>query len=327
MRKIILFLSLFLIFPCYGRAEESGSGKKDLSSILSLGKETGSKDEPVVINSKEAVFDNKGLSATYTGDVKVTKGDMVLTADEVKSFFDKKSRKIQRIEARKNVRVVKGERVIVAENATYYEGDKRIELDGNPRIVQGDNILEGDSISFFILRDKVLIHGNVRTVFIPPNKKKKGDDKAVKDDGKKKSSKIGNKPVRVFAKELVLLKSEKTVDYRGDVRVESGDISLFADNLHIILDGDKYDLKSIIAKDRVKLVDSNRTIFASMGDYDVWNERVFLTGSPKAVMGGSVLDGESIVCFLDEGRIVVNSAVSVLYPDDIEKSRKQMDNM
>jgi len=166
----------------------------------------------------------------------------------------------------------------------------------------------------------------VRTVFIPPSKKKTDEDKETSEDNKKKSSKVENKPVRVFANELVLLKNEKTVDYRGDVRVENGDVRLFADKLHIILDGDKYDLESIIAKNRVKLVDSKRTIFAGMGDYDVKNERVFLTGSPKAVMGSSVLDGESIVCFLDEGRIVVNSAVSVLYPDEIEKSRKQMDN-
>jgi len=325
MRKIILLLLFVLAFPRYGRAEEPRKEKKDLSTILSFDKGAENKDEPVVINSKEAVFDNKGLSATYTGDVKVAKGDMVLTADEVKSFFEKKSRKIQRIEANSNVRVVKGERVITAEKGTYYEADKRIELTGKPRIVQGDNILEGDSISFFILRDKVVIHGNVRTVFVPPSKKKGIDDKNAEDDSKKKSSKIENKPVSVFARELVLLKNEKTVDYSGDVRVENGDVRLFADKLHIILDGDKYDLESIIAKNRVRLVDSKRTIFAGMGEYDIRNERVYLSGSPKAVMGNSVLDGESIVCFLDEGRIVVNSAVSVLYPDEIEKSRKQMD--
>ncbi len=330
LSKSISFLTLLCLLVTqglYGKSveEQSGSEKKtgDLKSLLALDK--GKQDEPVSIRSENASFDNKGLMGRYIGNVVVIKGDMTLTADEVKSFFDKKSKKVKRIEAFGHVRVEKAGRVITAEKAVFFDDVKKIELTGSPRMVQGENLLEGDKISFFINQDKLMIHGNVRTVFLPK--------KAPDDIKKNKAKKTGNKkvkanneasliPTHVSSNELVFLKNDDKAYYKGNVEVNRGDVKLFADNIYIEFDRRRKALLYIIAKNMVKLVEKDGEITAGMGEYNVLEEKIVFSGTPITKTANSSLRGSRIVCYLSEGRVTVSSATSVLYPDELKKLKR-----
>lgn len=308
--SFIFFLIFTVFFPVGSNAKEI----RNAADVLSFGKEKKGKKEPLIINSREAVFDNKGLSATYKGDVKVKKGDMTLTANSVRSFFTKKTRKIDRIEALGNVHVEKGDRVITAKKGIYYELEKKIVLSGKPRVTQGENTLEGDKISFFIEGDRVVIHGNVRTVFVP--KKKKSLEKVKKNKAKK---------VRIFSDDLMFSKKEERAEYYGNVKVENGNVNLFAQRVHIRFEGTK--VVSITAKENIKVVSDDRVVTGGMSEYDIVGDKIIFSGSPKTKTGKSWLKGERIVYFIKDERVIVSSAVSLLYPDEIEKSKKEFSGM
>ncbi len=130
---------------------------------------------PILIEAKRLISDNKAGWVDFLGDVVATRGDMKITCSEMKVFF--KNKKLYRIEAYGNVRVVMKNRLVKAERAIYYAQQDKIVFEGNPEVWKGKNVVRGDRIVYFIKDDRSIVEtekGDRVKAVISPEEVKEG---------------------------------------------------------------------------------------------------------------------------------------------------------
>ena len=123
-----------------------------------------SQKAPITITAKKVDFNNQKREATYSGEVKVIKGDMILKADMLKVFFRDLDQGVKRIQAHGQVKVWWHDRYAEAEEGIYDEQEQRIVLTGSPKSWQDENMLKGDKITYDLGEDKVVVEGGVETI-------------------------------------------------------------------------------------------------------------------------------------------------------------------
>lgn len=151
-------------------------------SIISSAKENQKKEEkkedkPVVITSRSLLADNKKHTALFEGNVVAKTEDMTIYSDRMLVYYTEDGKKMDRIEARGNVKVVKEERTIVSKEATYYDEEQKVIFTGDPQAWEGDNKVTGTVITYFIKEDRSIVE-NSKVVII--NKKDKEKEKGTK---------------------------------------------------------------------------------------------------------------------------------------------------
>ncbi len=107
--------------------------------------------------SDRIVFDSAQSCAELTGHVKVTQGQTVITADQLKIFYKKDAadagqpagdNAIDRLEATGNVRIALDGGVASSEKAVYLARTKTLTLSGDSaKFVRGDNAITGSVIT------------------------------------------------------------------------------------------------------------------------------------------------------------------------------------
>jgi lipopolysaccharide export system protein LptA len=128
--------------------------------------------------------------ATFSGHVVATQDDWVLKSDTLTFYFEKKetldrvgSRNIEgtgelsRIEARGNVRITQGERIVTGEQAIFYREEQKAIVTGNPVLREGKNVIEGDRVIVFLEERRGMVEGakdkRVSATIYPDEKKEK----------------------------------------------------------------------------------------------------------------------------------------------------------
>lgn len=124
----------------------------------------GYSDAPITITAQMVDFDNQKREATYSGSVKVIKGEMTLTADRLKVFFNELDQGVRIIQARDHVKIWWKDRYAEAEEGLYDDQAQTIVLTGSPKTWQNENILKGEKITYDLAQDKVLVEGRVETI-------------------------------------------------------------------------------------------------------------------------------------------------------------------
>ncbi|SFN01186.1 LptA/OstA family protein [Thermodesulforhabdus norvegica] len=132
---------------------------------------------PLRIVSDRMVLDEKSRTITFEGHVTVEREDIVITCRRLTVFGSKEAdfsssfrtggpvkeeavmKKIDRIEAEGDVRVVQGNRVATSEKAIYYVDRKRIVLTGSPVVAQGQDRLTGQLITLDLATGKSIVEG------------------------------------------------------------------------------------------------------------------------------------------------------------------------
>jgi len=150
-------------------AKKSKPNLKTEADLLGLSRQT---QAPITITSEKAEFDNKQHMATYTGNVVVKRGDMTLYATHIKAWFDPVVRRIQKITAQGQLKIVQGDRVITAAQGTYFAEGQKIVLTGKPVSQQGDNMVQGSRMTYFLDEDRIVVE-EARTVLHPKSHKTK----------------------------------------------------------------------------------------------------------------------------------------------------------
>lgn len=157
---IVVVVLCLLFFSGAGHSEEQkNKGKK----------------EPTVITSQTLTADNKARTALFEGSVVARKGEMTLFADKMLVFYSEEEAgsSIRKIEAEGNVKVIKGDRVITARNATYLtEPEERIIFTGDARASEGENIVTGTKMTYFMKDDRSVVENS--KVFIVEKGSKTG---------------------------------------------------------------------------------------------------------------------------------------------------------
>ncbi len=119
-------------------------------------------NEPTFIDSDSLTLNSNDRVFTYLGNVKVTKGDMILTADRMEGSYTENN-KINSLVAKKNVVIIKGPSIrATSEKATYDAAKEVVTLVENPEITQEGNTLSADVVKIFLAENRSVAEGQVR---------------------------------------------------------------------------------------------------------------------------------------------------------------------
>ena len=157
------WLLLFLLMASSGLAAE------DISLPAPEG--------PIEVTSLQMESDQQSGRVFFSGQVVGKRGDMTIYADALTLFFVEidGNRKLERLDAEGNVRVVEGERVATAQKLEFLQAAEKMTLTGDAEVHQGKNLVAGDEIILFIREDRSLVKsgkdGRVRAVFLPTQEK------------------------------------------------------------------------------------------------------------------------------------------------------------
>jgi lipopolysaccharide export system protein LptA len=100
--------------------------------------------EPVVVTSKMLTIDNENNTAVFEHSVVAETPEMTLYADKMYIFYNQDTRTIKRIDALGGVKVIEKDRVITADEATYYARDERVIFKGDLKVVEGKRVISGE---------------------------------------------------------------------------------------------------------------------------------------------------------------------------------------
>lgn len=148
--KISLTLALLLMFSPVSSISEEGL-KKDPGQI--------------VITSDRLYADNIRHTALFEGRVVAKTEDMTIYSDRMMIYYDEKGKRMERIEASGNVKIIKGERTVTSQNATYHAEEEKVIFIGNPEALEGDSKVTGDIITHFLKEDRIIVE-NANVVII-----------------------------------------------------------------------------------------------------------------------------------------------------------------
>jgi lipopolysaccharide export system protein LptA len=132
------------------------------------------KDEVTTITSQSLSIDSNKKVFTYTGDVKVVQGDLVMTCAVLDGYYDDQN-KIKELVAKKSVVITKPPTTkATGEKAVYNAIKRTIALTENPQLYQGENILSAEKINIYIDENRSTAEGQVRVKLVSD---KEGADK------------------------------------------------------------------------------------------------------------------------------------------------------
>lgn len=114
-----------------------GSGQiKDKDDKSKDSKDTKAKKSRTVITCDgEVQFDYEKNQAYFTKNVKVVSEDGIIDADKITAYLDPETRRLKKIVAEGNVRIVRGDNTTYSQTASYSEADKKVTLTGSPKLV------------------------------------------------------------------------------------------------------------------------------------------------------------------------------------------------
>ncbi len=154
-----------------------------------------SSDEPIHVVSDKLEVNNKTQVAVFSGAVKATQGDVTITSDQLKVFYDRDARdktpaekaeggapgimdgggKVRKVVALGHVKITQKDRVAVGRKATYWAGGRKMLLEGKATVWRGKNQISGEKITVFLDQDRAVVHGAPgKRVSVTIQPKKKG---------------------------------------------------------------------------------------------------------------------------------------------------------
>ena len=133
---------------------------------------------PITVEAKQMSIDGKRGIIDFIGEVVATKKDMKVFCDRMRVYMDNKGKKVKKITATGNVKVIIGNKVVTSKMATYYSGEDKIVFSGNPKAWMGENVVSGDRIIYFIKDERTIVETSgekkVNAVIIPEEKGAEG---------------------------------------------------------------------------------------------------------------------------------------------------------
>jgi lipopolysaccharide export system protein LptA len=120
------------------------------------------------ITSDKMIAIKDGSVVEFTGNVRATQADAVLTADTIQVFFtdtrEKGQSSIQKIVSTGHVTYTSGDRKALADQAVYLTGKEILILTGNsPKLVSGKSHVSGKKIIWFRKDDRMVIESDKNT--------------------------------------------------------------------------------------------------------------------------------------------------------------------
>ncbi len=147
--RLLLFLGFFLcllLVPCgsFSRAEDKLAETKG----------------PITVTSSKLTADNKAHTALFEGSVVAKTGTVTIYSDKM-LVYSSEAGKVTRIDVDGHVKMIKGERVITSDAATYYADDQeRVIFTGQPKAVEGGNVVTGTKMIYLVKEDRSFVENS-----------------------------------------------------------------------------------------------------------------------------------------------------------------------
>jgi len=133
-----------------------------------------------VLSDKMVASQDKSM-VEFSGNVKVTRQDEIITAGKARIFFNTNGKekdtqnRVKKIVLEGNVQYTAGKRQAFADKAVYTAEDEILILTGeSPKLKTGTNFVSGKKITLFRKQDKVVVEGSgkkrVEALFNPEEK-------------------------------------------------------------------------------------------------------------------------------------------------------------
>ncbi|MBR9650497.1 lipopolysaccharide transport periplasmic protein LptA [Thalassovita aquimarina] len=134
-----------------------------LAEDVAFGKARQDSDLPVEVSADKLSVSQKDGTATFTGNVVITQGDMILNAPSVLVVYKEDESKISRLEASGGITMVSGEDAAEAQSAEYDIDAGTVLLLGSVLLSQGPNVMSGDRITINLDAGTAQVGGRVKT--------------------------------------------------------------------------------------------------------------------------------------------------------------------
>jgi lipopolysaccharide export system protein LptA len=115
---------------------------------------------PITVTSERLTADNKAHTALFEGSVVAKTETTFIYSDRMLVHYSD-SGKVIKIEAAGHVKLIKGDRIITSDAATYYADDQeRIVFIGEPRAMEGKNVVTGTKMTYFMKDDRSIVENS-----------------------------------------------------------------------------------------------------------------------------------------------------------------------
>ena len=122
MKKILIIIILSLILPTLSNANQ------------------------INISSDELNFDKLKHEFIFTGNVYAYDGQIKIWSETLKVILNEDNSEIDRIFARKSVKIIREDINALSDNAFYKPSNEILELKGNVNVAQGEDTIECDKL-------------------------------------------------------------------------------------------------------------------------------------------------------------------------------------
>ena len=118
---------------------------------------------PIEITSDRMRSENGGQKIVFSGNVAITKDDMVITADIIEIYNTADKKQTAEIVAMGHVEISRGNKKAKGDRAVYLKNLQKIILTGNPKAIarEGDDIIEGREMIFLMKQDRFVVNERV----------------------------------------------------------------------------------------------------------------------------------------------------------------------
>lgn len=119
----------------------------------------GTRLKPIDITSSQLEANLKSHIVIFSGNVVAKQGNVVLYCNKLTAYYDEKGKNIMKIVSTGDVKITRKDMIATGSEAIFDNVDKLLTLSGSPRIWQTKNIIEGTKIIFYLGTDKVFVEG------------------------------------------------------------------------------------------------------------------------------------------------------------------------
>lgn len=128
-------------------------------TLLNSVRKPGTMLKPIDITSSQLEANLKSHIVIFTGNVVAKQGDVVVYCDKLTAYYDEKDKNITKIVSTGDVKITRKDMIATGNEATFDNVDKMLTLTGSPRIWEAKNIIEGTKIIFFLGTDRIFVEG------------------------------------------------------------------------------------------------------------------------------------------------------------------------
>jgi lipopolysaccharide transport protein LptA len=127
---------------------------------------------PIEITSDRMRSENGGQKIIFSGNVSISKDDMVITSDIIEVYSTSDKKQTNEIVAIGHVEIFRGNKKAKGDRAVYLKHLQKIILTGNPKAIawEGDNIIEGREMIFLMEKDRFVVNERVHAKLFPQKK-------------------------------------------------------------------------------------------------------------------------------------------------------------